>query len=913
MNISKIEENIQQLVKSPSQEEFIYGLLLAYGLPKASITRLKDGAYNLSKKKGTILWKKKLLFQEVFDQDLHACIDQLRRNEDAIKHSPRFVIVTDYETLLAYDTKTKDTLDTKLKDLAKYFDFFLPWSGREKAQAKLENPADVKAAEKMAKLYDNIRQDNPHQFHDYKSLHELNVFLSRLLFCFFAEDTEIFPKKLFVNSIASHTQPDGSDLSEYLERLFEVLNTKHSDRKGFPEYLKKFEYVNGGLFSDSYTAPKFTPRSRKMLIECGELDWSEINPDIFGSMIQAVVHPDQRGGMGMHYTSVSNIMKVIEPLFLNELNEEFENNQHNPQKLDKLLGRLSTIRIFDPACGSGNFLIIAYKELRLLEIKILKQLKALSEGTSELDDVQASLIPKAQMSLASTYVPQLFSRVDLSQFYGIELDDFAHEIAILSLWLAEHQMNVKFNEAFQKKLPSLPLKQGGKIICDNATRLDWEKVCTKDKDSEVYILGNPPYLGFNVLSAEQRKDIEFVLPELDNLKFLDYITCWFIKAARYTKGNCRFAFVTTNSICQGVQVPIVWPHIFNQNLEINFAHSEFAWSNNAKKNAGVICSVIGLRPISNKPKYFYENTTKIEVKNINAYLVNGGNIIVEKRQTPLSNLPKISTGNIPYDGGNLILTSEEAKSLLLNYPQSREFIKELSGSVEFIRGITRYCLWIEDNQVVLARSIAPIQARIEAVKKSREQAGKIAKNYAHVPHKFYMTNRAKESQIIIPRVSSVRRKYIPMGFLKSDVIISDSAQAIYDPETWVFAVITSYMHMVWVKAIGGKLKSDYRYSAVICYNTFPVPDLSSQQKATLTTHVLNVLEEREAHSEKTMAELYDPEKMPKSLRDAHAGLDEAVERCYRIKPFTSDEERLEYLFKLYEEMTVAGNRRAANE
>lgn len=494
MNLGKIEENVQNLTQQVSHGEFIYELLLAYGMPKASITRLKDGAYNLSKKSGEILWKKKLLFREVFDQDLHATIDQLRRDETTAKHSPRFIIVTDYKTLLAYDTKTKDTLDRPIGELHRHFDFFLPWSGREKSQAKLENPADVKAAENMAKLYDNIRQDNPHQFLDRESLHELNVFLSRLLFCYFAEDTEIFSKKLFVNSIESHTQSDGSDMAEYLGRLFMVMNTKHTERNDLPDYLKKFEYVNGGLFEKVYRAPKFTARSRKLLLECGELDWSEINPDIFGSMIQAVVHPDQRGGMGMHYTSVSNIMKVIEPLFLNELNEEFENNQHNPQKLEKLLGHLSTIRIFDPACGSGNFLIIAYKELRLLEIKILKQLKVLSEAVRGLDDLQASLIPKAQMSLAAAHMPSLFSRINLSQFYGIELDDFAHEIAILSLWLAEHQMNVKFNEEFQKKLPSLPLKQGGKIVCGNAVQLNWKQVCPIEKDSEIFLIGNPPYM-----------------------------------------------------------------------------------------------------------------------------------------------------------------------------------------------------------------------------------------------------------------------------------------------------------------------------------------------------------------------------------------------------------------------------------
>ncbi|MGB4056831.1 MAG: type IIL restriction-modification enzyme MmeI [Alphaproteobacteria bacterium] len=408
MNIGKIEENVQSLIKNLSKEEFVYDLLLAYDLPKASITRLKTGAYNLSKNKGgslfeggrEILWKKKLLFKEVFDKDLHAFIDNLRRDEDSMKHSPRFMIVTDYKTLLAYDTKIKDTLDVELKDLPKHFDFFLPWAGMEKAQSKLENPADVKAAEKMAKLYDLIRQDNPDDFKDREALHRLNIFLSRLLFCYFAEDTEIFTNGIFTSSIISHTQEDGNDLDEYLDRLFDVLND--DTRKNLPKYLEAFPYVNGGLFGERHKSPKFSPRSRKMLIECGsELNWSEINPDIFGSMIQAVVHPDQRGGMGMHYTSVTNIMKVIEPLFLNDLHKEFEKNKHNPQRLDKLLSRLSTIRVFDPDCGSGNFLIIAYKELRKLEIDILRQIKKISEAASGFDDAQKSLIPKDQLNFAS--------------------------------------------------------------------------------------------------------------------------------------------------------------------------------------------------------------------------------------------------------------------------------------------------------------------------------------------------------------------------------------------------------------------------------------------------------------------------------------------------------------------------------
>ena len=544
-----------------------------------------------------------------------------------------------------------------------------------------------------------------------------------------------------------------------------------------------------------------------------------------------------------------------------------------------MLQRIWKIKLFDPACGSGNFLIIAYKELRRLEMAIFKEIDRINQFHSNQ-----------------------FSGISLQNFFGIELDDFAHEVATLSLWLAEHQMNREFFAAFGRTKPALPLSETGNIVNGNACRRDWEQVCPKMEGDEIYIMGNPPYLGFNMQSPEQKIDIASVYPDVDNLKFLDYISCWFLKGAKYLQDNAQFAFVSTNSICQGTQVPMVWPEVFKYGLEISFTYPEFPWSNNAKQNAGVICSIIGVRKICSNKKFIFRNSTRQEVKNINAYLINGGNTVVEKRQSPLSKLSNIATGNIPYDGGNLIISEAEKAELVTNYPESLRFIKKLSGSYEYINDHTRYCLWIEDNEVNLAFNILPVQKRIEKVKQSRLEGGEIAKNYSHVPHKFYMTNRALKNQILIPRVSSIRREYIPMGFLESDTIISDSAQAIYDPETFVFSVINSRMHMVWVRVIAGRLKSDYRYSAVMCYNTFPFSPISEAQKQELEKHVYRILEEREKHSEKTLAQLYDPDKMPEGLREAHHQNDLAVERCYRSRPFESDEERLEYLFKLYELM-----------
>ena len=719
MNINQIEENVSKLIKNFRTETFIYDLLLAYNLPKATVTRLQKGAANLSSFKGEVSLKKKLFFKEVYNEDLHLSITNLSKD---IKHNQRFVIVTDYKTLLAKDTKMNVTLDIHIKDLPKNYDFFLPWAGMEKAQLQSENPADIKAAVKMAKLFDEINSDNEDDSPEFKK--SLNVFLSRVLFCFFAEDTGIFNDNHFTNSIASHTQSDGSDLDRYLGKLFEVLNTPENKRKDLPEYLNDFPYVNGGLFAEKHTVPKFSSTSRKTLIESGNQDWSAINPDIFGSMFQAVNHADNRGTLGQHFTSVPNIMKVIEPLFLNDLREEFENAIGNDKKLDQLLKRLRNIKIFDPACGSGNFLIIAYKELRRLEMEIFKELGSLA-----------------------------LSEISLNQFYGIELDDFAHEIAILALWLTKHQMNVEFFKEFGRTNPTLPLTDAGNIVQGNACRLDWEEVCPKEEEDEVYILGNPPYVGFAMQTKEQKQDMKIVFEGVKNFKFLDFISCWFLLASKYIDNDkIKSAFVSTNSICQGSQVDMLWPHILLNNIEIGFAHPQFKWGNNAKNNAQVICSIIGLQTKNQKEKILFKNLLVQKVKNINPYLINGSNTIIKKRNKNLSGLPKMEYGNMPLDGGHLLLNSEEKENLIKSFPKSEKYIRPILGSREFINSHQRFCLWFEGENLQEINSITPLKDLIEKVKQSREQGGIIAKNYAHIPHRFYSVNIAKKSQIIIPRV-----------------------------------------------------------------------------------------------------------------------------------------------------------------
>lgn len=898
MNIAQIENNLQNLIKNFSKDTFIFDLLLAYGLPKASITRLQNGNLNLSKVQGEVSWKKKVLFKPIENEDLHVAITKCK---EETKQEQRFIIVTDFKTLLAIDTKTSDTLDIELEVLPSHFDFFLPWAGMEKATHKNENPADVKAAEKMAKLFDEIKKDNPDNSDEF--IHGLNVFLSRLLFCFFAEDTNIFKKGQFTNAISSHTQADGSDLSNYLDKLFDVLNTHDRNRKELPAYLSEFPYVNGGLFQHKHKTPTFTRRSRQAVIDAGELDWSAINPDIFGSMIQAVITPEHRGGLGMHYTSVPNIMKVIEPLFLNELNEEFVNGKYEPKRLNKLLERLGKIKIFDPACGSGNFLIIAYKELRFLEIKILLQLQELQKAATGFEPYQLELIPKAQLTLAAQYQPTLFSRIELSQFFGIELDDFAHEIAILSLWLAQHQMNQKFREVLGESTPTLPLQAGGNIFHGNATRIDWEIVCPKKENDEIYILGNPPYLGGKGQSKKQKDDMDLVFKGFKNYKELDYIACWFLLASKYIDKNSKYALVTTSSICEGAQVEQLWPLISNLENEIFFAYKPFNWTNNAKDKAGVTCSIIGVQFInSNNKKFLFDNNHKYEVPKINGYLSIANDIYVTKKQSPFSSLPLMITGNSPYDGGNLMLTPEEKSELLELYPDSKKLIRKTFGANEYINNIERYSLWIDDKDLEFANKIDIIKNRIEKNYKQRLEGGDVARGLASRPHQFRYRHQGVSSIIIIPIVSSSRREYIPMGLLPADTIILSSAAAIYDGEPYVFGVISSKIHMLWVKLTSGKLRGDIRYLTALSYNTFPFPKISEAQKQELTQCVFRILEERENHSEKTLAQLYDPDKMPQGLREAHRLNDLAVERCYRSKPFETDEERLEYLFKLYEQM-----------
>ncbi|WP_152268038.1 DNA methyltransferase [Agriterribacter humi] len=885
MNSHEIEDNVKRIFKNFSKTDFLFDLLLAYGISKTSITRLKNGDFNLSKGEGEVLHKKKIFFKEEETNKLLSSIDAISKEERVLKHKPRFAIVTDYKTLVAKDLKLGRNLDIPVEELPKYYSFFLPLAGSEVYHSTNDNEADRNAAYKMARLYDVLVTENKNIYNSKESIHNLNIFLSRLLFCFFAEDTEIFEEEsIFTNTLAQHTADNGSDTHLFLNRLFERLNTENT--KGLSAHLATFPYVNGGLFRDKIDSPVFTGKARKILVELGELNWRDINPDIFDSMIQAVIIPEYRSDLGMHYTSVPNILKLIKPLFLDELYEAFEKYQNNAAQLRKLIARIAHIKFFDPACGSGNFLIITYKELRVLEIKIIQQIIGLEK------------IP--------LFADAFTTSISLNQFYGIELDDFAHEMAILSLWLAEHQVNRVFDEQLEgygKSKPILPLKQAGKIVQGNAARIDWKEVCPIDKDDEVYIIGNPPYFGARLQDKEQKMDMAIVFRGINGYNNLDYISCWFYKAKDYIEGlNAKVAFVTTNSICQGEQVALLWPHLISDKIEIGFAYQSFKWSNNAKGNAGVTVIILSFRNASNEAKYLFTGNIRREAKNINSYLLGYANIIITGRSKPISKVAEMSFGNMPNDGGFLLL--EEDDMARLKNEKSRKLVKPFIGSSEFLKGNQRYCFWINDTEKEEAIQIPEISNSVNSVREyglnsSREATRKLAAS----AHKFGEIRHQYSDAILIPRHSSENREYIPLGFYNGDTIIADSAMAIYDAQPWLFGVIHSKMHMVWVRAVGGKLKTDYRYSVKLCYNTFPFPDITLKQKENLNLYVFTILDERAKHPEKTMAQLYDPNKMPKGLRQAHEELDRAVEQCYRIQPFASDTERLEYLFKMYEEMT----------
>ena len=894
---------------SPKGEESLdiaYWLLYSFGKSERDIERYKEGKGILKTFDGLLI-KGLFCYKTASAAQLTEQLERLKQDPQVLKAAPKIIAVSDGKSILAYDLREKDTYENQLERLPSDFAFFYPLMDVERVHYVEESPADIKAAEKLAKLHDELRSYN--EFRSDDDLHDLNIFISRLLFCFFAEDTGIFEENLFTSSIQRYTKEDGSDLSDYLARTFNIMDVSLRSAETL-SIIKQFPYVNGGLFSKHIQIPKMGQKARRIIIECGELDWKDINPDIFGSMIQAVVNPEERANQGMHYTSVPNIMKVINPLFLDELRGEYNKlNEYYEQrkqmleigalskkqfyddlktvikKGNALLKRMSKMKFFDPACGSGNFLIITYKCLRFLEMDILA--------------LQRKCTPEGEILFVDNSV------ISLSQFYGIELLDFPHEVAMLSLWLAEHQMNTKLNENFGVNTKALPLKNITQIVCGNACRLDWNVVCPHTSEEEVFIFGNPPYLGTKWQGEEQKEDVDAVMPANPVRRTLDYISCWFVLGARYIhKTKAKFAFVSTNSICQGEQVSALWPYIEEQNVQIEFCHTSFKWENNAKNNAGVTCIIIGMTSQVNVDKYIYSNT-KTKVNNINYYLLDAPNIIVQHRSSPLSDLPVMIKGSQPTDGGFLLMDNVEKQEVEEQYPYLRPYIRQYMGADDLINGKQRFCFWLKECPFDTLKNCPELIKRLDGVRKVRSESTKEAtRRWAQSPHLFTEDRQPNSDYLILPVVSSERRIYIPIAYNSKEIIANTNAQMIPNANAYIYGVVSSYIHSIWMKAVCGRLEMRYAYSASIVYNTFPFPKISAEKKQEIEKAAEEVLITREYYPEKTLAELYDPDKMPQNLREAHAKLDDIVESCYPGYPFASDEARLECLFKLYEKMTA---------
>jgi type I restriction-modification system DNA methylase subunit len=849
-------------------------------LPKSTFDRVEQGSSNFADDKETeILWKKRIYFQWV-EKDIRSALTDAKSftvlRQPANK--PIFILIASPDEIAAHDLDQGEDLVIPRYELPSYTYFFLPFVGKKKVTVTSEAlEVDVKATRKMAVLFDEIRKDNP----DFDA-HDLNVFLARLLFCFYAEDTGIFKTGHFTSSLASHTDDDGSDLAEYLSNLFRRFATE--DDSSFRREFRDFKYVNGGLFENPHPVPTFSKISRKTLLENGKMHWRAINPDIFGSMFQSIIDPEKRHELGMHYTTRENIMKVISPLFLDGLREDFEKAKDSPKKLEAFHQRLAEIRIFDPACGSGNFLILAYEKLRELEMDVLE---------------------------AKKQVAELFPRIRINHFHGIEIDDFAQSLAMLALWIKEHQMNLVFHGRFNTSPAALPLREGGKIAKDNATRCDWETVCPRTevgkngpREQEIYILGNPPYLGARNQTTDQKADMAAAVGDVRGLNELDYVASWFFKAAQYIRGhNAKAGFVATNSICQGEQAALIWhPLIAGEpEIEINFAHTSFKWTNQARGNAGVTCVVVGISARTDEKKRLYTAAVETRVDRINEFLRPLPYVWVWAQEPSLSALPELTFGSMPNDGGFLLMNEEEKNDLVTAAPSAKKFIKNFAGADEFLYKQARYCLWIPDQQLKEAEAIVPIRQRIASCRQQRLKSTRPAtKRLAERPHRFGEVRHRDTESIIFPSVTSETREYIPLGFLDANTVISNLGYAVYDAQPWVFGVLSSKMHMEWTKLVGGRLKTDPRYSSFV-YNNFPIPPISTKTKEALEEAVFEIIDIREEFHEMTYAEMYD--EMPEKLLQAHRKLDGIVDRCYRDKPFKDVDDRLRHLIALYKQMT----------
>ena len=910
MNAVEIEQAITDLAEQPfDRANFPYAFLEAFGNKETTIRKLRAGASNRSDL-GGVLQTNNIHVLTCDPGRVTSALKTLKDSPATAKAKAKFILATDGADFEAENLTNGETVACAYKDFPDHFGFFLPLAGISTVRAITENAFDIRATSRLNRLYVELLKDNP-DWGKAERRHDMNHFMARLIFCFFAEDTDIFiGKDLFTETVAQMSAKNSSNTHEVIGTLFRAMNTKNQEREraGLPRWSNSFPYVNGGLFSGTMDVPRFSKIARSYLLHIGNLDWTKINPDIFGSMIQAVAEDEERGALGMHYTSVPNILKVLNPLFLDDLRARLAEAGSNPRTLLNLRKRMAKIRVFDPACGSGNFLVIAYKEMRAIEAEINKR----------RDEVDRR------------------SEIPLTNFRGIELRDFPAEIARLALVIAEYQCDLLYRGQKLALAEFLPLRNENWITCGNALRIDWLSVCPptgtgvkfqaddlfakpldqaeidfENEGGETYICGNPPYSGKGKKEQQQLADMDFVFgSRTDKYGYVDYVGCWFVLAADFCRQTtAAAALVATNSICQGRQLPQLWPLVLNKDTEISFAHTSFKWANLASHNAGVTVCIIGIAAKGrSKAHTIYTEEFSRVASHINAYLIEGADLFVESVPSPRSNgLPLMQTGSVPNDGGNLILDPDDVRELIANSPSSARFVHPFFGSEDYLQGGVRSILVIADQDADQARKIPVISERLNRVSELRAQSKKkeTREQLAKLPHRFQHRGDIPAHQaIIVPSVSSERREYFPVGLLPAGTVISNLAFMINDAPLWNMALIASRLHLVWIATVCGKLKTDYRYSNTLGWNTFPVLPLTEKNKADLTQSAENILLAREHYFPATIAELYDPDKMPDDLRAAHERNDEMLERIYIGRRFKNDTERLEKLFDLYTKMTA---------
>ena len=870
---------------------FLVEFFHVFGITSKRVSTFEHRVKKLDDRDGYIdlLWKGTILVEmKSRGKNLDKAYQQAKDYLHGLKEHelPKYILISDFENFRLYDLEDEKIIAFKLKDLVSNVQHFGYLLGYQKKIYKEQDPANIKAAELMGKIHDRLEEIG-------YTGHPLEVYLVRLLFCLFAEDTTIFEKQQFQEYIEQRTRKDGSDLAAKLQELFQVLNTPKEKRfTNLDEQLASFPYVNGKLFEEILPIASFDSKMREALLECSYIDWSKISPAIFGSMFQSVMNPKERRNLGAHYTSETNILKLIKPLFLDELWKEFESVRDNKNKLSDFHKKLGTLRFLDPACGCGNFLIITYRELRLLEFEVLR---ALYNSGQRVIDVSSIIL------------------IDVDQFYGIEYEEFPARIAEVAMWLIDHQMNMLISNELGQYFVRLPLKKAAQIHHADALEANWESIVSKDELS--YIIGNPPFIGSKIMSQFQRDSIVKEFEGIQGAGVLDYVTGWYIKAAKYIQGTkIKAAFVSTNSIVQGEQTSILWGQMLNKyKIKIHFAHRTFKWSNEAKGNAAVYCVIIGFANFdtSNKSIFEYEDIKgeahEIKAKNINPYLVDAKDLLITGRSFPLGQINKLVNGSIPADGGNLILSKEEKDLMEQKDSSCSKWIRKYLGADGFLNDDTRYCLWLKDCTPNELKAMPEIMRRVSLVKEMRLKSTKVpTQRKAETPTLFTEDRQPNKGfYIAIPRTSSENRKYIPIGYLDSNIIASNDLQIVPNGSLYEFGVLTSQIHMTWVRYTCGRLKSDFRYSALYTYNTFPFPENPNEKQVkAIETAAQKVLDARLQFPDSSLADLYDPLTMPPILVKVHNELDKAVDIAYRPQPFTSEANRMEFLFGLYEKYTA---------